>query len=765
MSCSHSINLSMKYLLLLLFLLGSSFLFGQTSKGSVHGTVKEAAGNIAGATVVVPGSSWGATTDANGRFELTLPLGKHKISIRFVGYTAVEKEINVESNSLTLGEIYLSPSANQLDAVVVTGQFGPQSVRNSVYQIRTISNEQIRLRGATNIQTVLNTELGMRFSNDLTLGTTDVQLMGMSGQNVKILLDGVPMIDRGSTRESLGQIDINIIDRIEIVEGPMSVTYGSDALAGVINIITKKGDEKAQLTLTARVQEETAGKEYQPFAGKGTHNEFVGVAWQKKGWQVSGNFSRNFFGGWQGGNSDRKKEWLPKEQYLSTAGVTYRTQKLNLWYRFNGTSETLKSLGDTYINTQTKNLSATDQFYITYRWFHQAQGEYQLSDKTSIIGAVSFTDYSRQTETTDYDLVRERRTLNLSGSQDKSTFKTTFARVTAQHRLSSAISIQHGFEVNLNGSTGERILGRPHINEIAYFASSEFKFGKKINIRPGLRFLKNSVYDAPPAIPSINTKFVLAHGLDLRVAYARGFRSPALRELYFTFFDASHSIRGNTNLKAEHSDSYNAFLTYQVIDKPAFRLNSTLGGFYNHFNNLISIGTDPSDPTISTYLNVDTYKTTGFTLNNTLFWKNLQGSLGFSHIGRYNRVSESVSSPAFVWSNEVTTNLRYTLPKIATSLSLYYKYTGKLPTYQAVTTENNTITTLAETAAFHMADVTLNKVFYKNYTLIGGVKNLFNVTRLTNSALNIGTGHSTGGAVPMAYGRSFFVGITAQLSK
>ena len=206
-------------------------------------------------------------TDAKGQFELALPQGKHTISIRFVGFATVQKEITVENNSVFLGEITLTPSANQLDAVVVTGQFGPQSVRNSVYQIRTISNEQIRLRGATNVQTVLNTELGMRFSNDLTLGTTDVQLMGMSGQNVKILLDGVPMIDRGSTRESLGQIDINIIDRIEIVEGPMSVTYGSDALAGVINIITKKGEEKANLTLTARVQEETTGRDYQPFAG------------------------------------------------------------------------------------------------------------------------------------------------------------------------------------------------------------------------------------------------------------------------------------------------------------------------------------------------------------------------------------------------------------------------------------------------------------------------------------------------------------------
>lgn len=738
----------------------------QENTGKIVGNVADSQGNIVGASVMLKGTKIGKITEKDGSFLLKIPAGKHSLLIQCVGYQLFEQVVDVNSNeSLSLGKIILTEKNNQLDAVVVTGQFGPQSVRNSVYQVRTITNEQIRLRGATNIQSVLNTELGMRFSNDLTLGTTDVQLMGMSGQNVKILLDGVPMVDRGSTRESLGQIDINIIERIEIVEGPMSVTYGSDALAGVINIITKKGETEANWTLTARVQEETAGNEYQAFNGGGVHNEFLGLAWQKKGWQFSGNFSRNFFGGWQGSLPERKKEWMPKEQYLSTVRVAYRTKKLNAWYRFNGTNETLKSLGDTYVSSQTNNLSATDQFYVSNRWFHQLQAEYQLNPKNSITTAASFTDYSRQTQTTDIDLVRERRTINLSGSQDKSIFKTTFVRLTAQHKFSNKVSLQHGFETNLNSSTGERIQGSPSINEFAYFVSSEFKLGQKINIRPGLRFLKNSVYDAPPAIPSINTKFILTDGLDLRLAYARGFRSPALRELYFTFFDSSHSIRGNTDLKAENSDSFNAFLSYQIFDKSNLRLNTTLGGFYNHFNNLISIGTDPADPTISTYLNVDTYKTTGFTLNNTFFLKNLQGSLGFSHIGRYNRFSETAILPDFVWSNEINTNLRYTFSKSSTSLSFFYKFTGKQPSYQATNTESGVVAKLAELSGFHTADLTVNKVFFKNYTIAGGIKNLFNVTRIQNSAVSSGAAHSSGGAVPMSYGRSFFLGLTAQLIK
>ncbi|AEI51433.1 TonB-dependent receptor [Runella slithyformis] len=749
---------------LFFLLFAGAGVFGQN--GKIEGVVKVNSGALSGASVRLKNTDYGQITGQDGSFGLDVPKGNYTLTVHFIGYQLLEKSIDIGVGELLkLGDLSLLEQAANLEEVVVTGQFEAQSVRNSVYQVRTITNQQIQLRGATSVQSVLNTELGMRFSNDLTLGTTDVQLMGMSGQNVKVLLDGVPLVDRGSTRESIGQIDINIIDRIEIVEGPMSVTYGSDALAGVINIITKKGESNALWTLTARMQEETAGAEYQLLNGKGTHNEYVGVAWQKKGWQVSGNFTRNFFGGWQGSLTGRKKEWMPKEQYLATGGITYRTDKWNVWYRFNGTYENLKNLGNTYVSTQTGNLAATDLFYKTERAFHQFQSDYRWNPQNSFTAVASYTDYRRATQTTDIDLVRDRRTLSLTGSQDKSIFQTTFGRFTGQHKLSSMVSLQHGLELNFNRSSGERILGTPSINESAYFASAELKITPKINLRPGVRFIKNSIYDAPPLIPSINTKFVLAKRLDLRMAYARGFRSPALRELYFTFFDSNHSIKGNTNLKAENSNSFNAFLSWQAIEKKALRVNTTLGGFYNYFNNLISIGVDPTNPQVSTYLNVDVYKTRGLTLNNTFFWGNLQGNVGFSHIGRYNRLSSTESLPVFVWSNEVTTNLRYTLPKIAATLSFFYKYTGKQPSYQVVATENGPQARLAETAGFHTADLTLTKVFYRNYTIVGGIKNLFNVTNRMNSAINPGAAHSSSGAVPMSYGRSFSLGLMAQLTK
>src|SRR5687768_12906190 len=188
--------------------------------------------------------------------------------------------------------------AKELGEVVVTGQYKPQSAKNSVYQVRTITKERIQKQGATKLQDALNNELNIRFSQDLATGGSDITMMGLKGQNVKILIDGLPMVGRQGTSNEIdiNQIDINSIERVEIVEGPMSVVYGADALAGVINIITKKASS-SKLLVTARLHEETIGDEYG--IGQGIHNQHAGLSWRNKNWEIGGGFSHNYFGGWK----------------------------------------------------------------------------------------------------------------------------------------------------------------------------------------------------------------------------------------------------------------------------------------------------------------------------------------------------------------------------------------------------------------------------------------------------------------------------------
>ncbi|MCX3265536.1 TonB-dependent receptor plug domain-containing protein [Pedobacter agri] len=686
------------------------------------------------------------------------------IVLSLFGFIAVAQEIKGDTTK-----------ANELKDVVVTGQFGPQSMKSSVYNVRTISSEKIRLRGAVNLQQVLNTELGFRFSNDLTLGTTDVTIMGMTGRNVKVLLDGVPMIDRSDTRESLNQIDINTIERIEIVEGPMSVVYGSDALAGVINIITKQAG-KSLVNVTARIQEETVGKEYGAFSDKGNHIQNVGLSWRNNGWSAVAGLTHNDFAGWNIKPSTTSREivdqdlangsrWKPKEQWLANTKIGYRNENFNIWYRLDGLHEEIVSRG----GMNTLNYIAEWQTYKTKRYTNQLQSEWSVNSQLQITAIAGYSDLTRLTRTINHNFSTGADVLSTEqGKQDTAKFNSTIFRAIAQYIVSPKVSLQPGVEYNRDAASGQRINGSPVINDYAFFLSSEIKPIKGINIRPGLRLIKNSIYPAPPIIPSLNTKFSLNDYFDLRLAYARGFRSPALRELYYDFVDASHNIIGNPNLKAEESNSFNGSLTWTGMNTTELQFRSTLAGFYNLFKNRITFAQSSQDATMTTLFNVLKYKTTGFTLDNTIIYKNLNATIGASYIGRYNDQLENnpdLTIPEFAWSPEITATILYNLPKIKANISLFYKYSGAVPSYQSVGT-STTDYQLVEIGGFSLADLMLNKSIYKYFTINAGVKNLFDVTRLSNTSTASGGAHSTGGgAVPYSYGRSYVLGVSFNWNK
>ncbi len=650
----------------------------------------------------------------------------------------------------------------KLNEVVVTGQYNAQSAKNSVYSVRTISSEMIKLRAATSLMQVLSTETGVRFSNDLTLGTSDISLMGVTGQNVKILLDGVPVLDRGEIREGLGQIDINTIDRIEIVEGPMSVSYGTDALGGVINIITKNGASAEKLQVSLRVQEESAGSEYSGFGAKGIHNQNLNVSWAKNKWSFSGSFSRNDFGGWQGASAGRMLDWNPKDQLLGGLKIGYTSSRFKVWYRINALDETITNYGMLNVNDNT----AVDKDYDSKRYFHQAQSDWNISSRLSLSSALSYTDYSRRTRTITLNVLTGDRRLALGqGVQDKSVFTSTFFRTTAQYLLSNTVSLQPGVELNFNGSSGDRIDGSPEINDYSFFISSEIKPFSWMNIRPGLRSTHNSVYDAPPVIPSINTLFKLSDQFSLRASYARGFRAPSLRELYFMFFDSSHAIQGNTDLKAEYSNSFNGSLSWEPALQNGAELELIASGFYNLFKNKIDVATDPSNPNVNTYINIGNNRTAGGSLQGNLIYRNLKVSTGFLLIGRYNQYQDdpgaSADLPTFSWSPELSSNLIYSFPKQAIDLNLAYKFNGRRPQYQKVTSTG--AVELAHINAFHLGDFSIRKGI-RNLSVAAGIKNIFDVTRVVNSSTDTGSAHSTGGPVPISYGRSYFLSLNYNFS-
>lgn len=641
----------------------------------------------------------------------------------------------------------------ELQEVTVTGQHRPQSVKNSVFQVRIINKERIQRQAATKLQDVLNNELNIRFSQDLATGGSDINMLGLSGQNVKILIDGAPMVGRqGTSNEiNINQIDINSIERIEIIEGPLSVVYGADALAGVINIITKKPNGQ-KLSVTARLHEETAGKEYG--MQQGIHNQYAGLGWNYKNWQLSGSIGRNLFNGWRGDTTGRELRWHKKDQIVANALLGYRSSRFNIYYRLDGLDEIITNPAN-IVNNQ----PATDQEYLTKRLMQQVQSSYTFNGKWSANVLASHTWFERQVYSTLYYPNGDVRVSTAPDAHSLNTFYGVTLRGVAVYRASNMLSFQSGVDINHEIGEGERIkVGDQKMTDYAFFITSEINAGKRINIRPGIRFIKNSVYDAPPMVYSLNSKFVLAKNLDLRLSYARGFRAPSIRELYFDFRDASHDIIGNENLKAEESNSVTGSLNWKVFQKGDLVINTSLTGFLNDVDNMITYAQDPANPRTTTYANIERYKTHGGTAGVNVNYKKLSATAGFSYVAYYNQFAETDKSlPSYTKSPEVNATISYSLPKIGFDVNLFYKFTGKRPFYQLATVNGVEAIRLSQTEGYHWADITFNKKLFRFLSLNTGICNLFDITFVNNTA--VGGLHSAGGARPIGYGRSYFAGL------
>ncbi len=229
--------------LLVIFLIGVPALAQEAA--TVQGTVYDGARlGIPGIRININDFPQGAVTDLSGNYEITdITPGDYTLEISGLSYQAITEKISLKAGQQISLNIVMAATAETLSEIVVTGQHSPQSAKNSVYKVRTIEQKRLETQGANTLQDVLANELNIRFSRDNALGTSGVSIQGISGQNVKVLIDGVPMVGRSgvSNEIDINQINVNTIERIEIVEGPMAVNFGADALAGVINIITKKG--------------------------------------------------------------------------------------------------------------------------------------------------------------------------------------------------------------------------------------------------------------------------------------------------------------------------------------------------------------------------------------------------------------------------------------------------------------------------------------------------------------------------------------------
>jgi len=693
--------------------------------------------------------------DGQVKFEVVRP--GDKVRVTHVAYRTQEVVIHNERKTM---QLFLQPLQNELNEVVVTGQTMPVQARDAVQSIRVIDARHIEEQAAVNLRDLLSNDLSIRVSEDAILGS-GINLQGLGGSKVKILIDGVPVIGRLDGEIDLSQINLNDIERVEIVEGPMSVPYGTDAVAGTLNLITKK---KATSRVKAKLNA------YYETAGRYNVDGTISIPIRKTQTRLS--LGRNFFGGYDPDPGKRNLQWNPKEQYMASLDVQHRFTRLLLRYRSDFFDEEIRNLGDVNYETVFEDsvnythAIAKDDYYFTRRFNNTLSAHYYVADDIKVRAFLAYNDYRREKNTLRKDLTSGEET-PASGDdlQDTTRFSSLSSRLFFQHDWKPGLlNYQFGYDVNYEENRGQRLAGDyQNITDAALFTIWEYQPFLGLKVQPGLRYAYNSRFEAP-LISSLALRYAVDSLWVLRASYGQGFRAPSLKELYFLFVDENHNILGNEDLKAETSNNFQAGVHYTPLLTDV-SIEAGLSGFFNDIRNeirlmsVIAPGTDNDSRGLFRNANIARSQTTGGRLSLKAQYKGWRLETGLNAIGVRNNLAFSeearqVSQNNFNFYPQLQLNLHYTWKRPGLTASFFLNHIGRRSDL-ILNTEDKLVTTTFSPYTIH--DVNLKKNFWSDrISLSLGVKNLWDVTQVNSTRVEAGGAHSPGGSLLVGYGRTWF---------
>lgn len=215
--------------------------FGQAVECSISGVAYNGSGEtIPGITILTQDSTKGAVTDVNGSFTISgLPAGNHSLYISGLGYKRKEVPVKIIHTENIQIKVTLEESEEELGEVIVLGKTFEKEIEESGFAVNVIETKKASLQS---LQTndLLNRTAGIRVRQNGGLGSAvNYNLNGMSGNSVKIFIDGIPMSTYGASF-SLNSIPPALIERIEVYKGVIPAHLSDDALGGAINVILKQ---------------------------------------------------------------------------------------------------------------------------------------------------------------------------------------------------------------------------------------------------------------------------------------------------------------------------------------------------------------------------------------------------------------------------------------------------------------------------------------------------------------------------------------------
>ena len=526
-------------------------LAAQDGRAAVEGTVFDSSGRVlVGADVFLRDLDSGLevhrVTDNEGRFQFLAERGRYQVTAAMSGFDSTTQDLDLDQSGPADLRLQLSPAALDTQVVVVSGSREQELMENSTTKVDVIPKRLLHDSGYETVRDILSEEPGIVTRSGSSGSVSETQIQGIDSRQSLILIDGLPVVGAKGIKRGILNMDrqsIGRLERIEIVKGASSAVYGSDAIGGVINMITREPRYPLEASVT------TSGGSLNRFDMRAdvgfVKDKWSGFFEAERHKQNPFNLIPSQFG--TTGPGFHRYDYLGKLGYefsdrfkLRATAHAFVNQDKGAYYSESGPTDSITD--DT---AQHYALSADIGLTPLTRW--NLRGFYGKYDESSVL-----------------DILPQLGPINSVANLNQRLYRldSSISHVLGAHQL-----LQGGVEWTQDEYRGfNRVLGDNDgqgIDMVDLWINDRVSLHERFILTLGSRFNRHNLYGSH-FVPRASGLFRVAGNFRLRGTVGRGFRAPDLGQLYFRFQNPTHhyQIIGNTHLQPERSTTYQAGFDY-----------------------------------------------------------------------------------------------------------------------------------------------------------------------------------------------------------
>lgn len=705
------------YLVFAITLISSHNLLGQNNLSTIQGTVESNNEPVPYANVFLENTTYGGATDANGSFIIkNVPPGTYRLSVSVIGYQPYFKRVQLDPGESENQSLNIQPSDMQMNEVVVTGTLKEVNRLETPVPVEVYNPTFFKMNPTPSVFEAMSNVNGVRPQMNCNVcNTGDIHINGLEGPYTMVLIDGMPIVSGLSTVYGLFGIPNAIIQRVEVVKGPASSLYGSEAVGGLINVITKTPDESP--TFTADVNMSSWQEINTDISYKAKIGERAGVLTGINYFNYSNPIDNNNDG-------------------FTDLTLQDRISVFQKW-SFKRSEDRLFSLAGRYLYEDrwggqmnwSPEFRGGDQVYgesiYTKRW--EALASYQLPVEEKILLSLSFNSHRQNSYYGD---------LPYFADQDIAFGQLTWDKELGAHDLllGGALRFTH-YDDNTSATASSEDL---NINAPSnywlpgFFIQDNIDINKKQKLLLGLRYDRHSEH-GNIYTPRIAYKYSFNNNNIFRVNAGTGFRVVNLFTEEHAALTGARTVTIEEALQPE--TSYNVNLNYikKIYFKSGLFLGLDFSAWQTYFTNQILPDYD-TDPNQIIYKNLDGHAVSqGLAVNMDMEIINgLNVMAGVSLLDVYTEDETSGDRKRPVLTEKWTGTWGVSYKWYRTNLN--FDYTGNFysPMRLPVLGDSDPRPEYSPWFSIQNIKISWNKTGSK-LDIYGGVKNLLNFTPASNS--------------------------------